>query len=29
MIEFFIGLAIGAFFGVMIMALIIAGGKDD
>jgi hypothetical protein len=29
MIEFFIGLVIGAFFGVMIMALIIAGGKDD
>lgn len=29
MIEFFTGLAIGAFFGVMIMALIIAGGKDD
>lgn len=29
MIEFFVGLIIGAFFGVMVIALITAGGKND
>lgn len=29
MIEFFVGLIIGAFFGVMVMALITVGGKND
>ena len=29
MIEFFIGLIVGCFLGIMIMTLMSVGGKDD